>query len=760
MANLTSRLVISLVDRASGPARGIAGSLRALNTAARTAPLATMAAEAKKTGQHLTAFATKAAAAGYGLYAFINATKEFNESKFGYGFARITDFIEKGKLDTKGWAEEMNSAAKAARKLAKEFGTTPSTVMKAREEVEKLGFKGDESESIWRAALGLHLSEPDSLDSGEAAKFVGAMYRGYAKQREALAKKLGRDANDPKFQDMWIKGLAGKAAVAGAESALGPADLIEGMRQYAPQWAQFGISPEYAMAALAHGSNYGFRAPELGTAFKSMANRLVKPTAEGLRWLNALGVDRSRYMSTDAADPERATNQLSSLLGGSLSGKNKASVRQMLQKAQRDGTTTSPEFQQELSTRVAKLLKRRTEQDLQEIEMAVSNATMSSGGQIDLNGLVRELIAKKAGPAAMMAIFEGRHYARGTPMFEFYDKMYALFEKLQAVDGSVIDNVVEGRKITEAGTADQLYGAWQDFLLQLQDSGVIEGVKQGLTAIADTLKAIGPEGTALAMKLMVVSTAAGLAVSALGAVVGVLRTAYALGRGALALAGIGGAGAAGTGALGARGMFGLGAGVYGGAKAVAASKRMVQGMSASRGLLASSKMIAGMGAAGAGGAAASTVGKGLVARLIPGVGWALTAAGLGAGGYAAYQDYQKNGDLWSAAKAGGMGFLTLGTSGAEAAEAPAGGAGAAPDGGLSQIQSQAQAIPAAVQAAMAQLQSIVGAVDLTAQGARIAQSLANGIRSGTGAIAAAARDAAQAAQVGSAMRGAYSDGGR
>ena len=63
-----------------------------------------------------------------------------------------------------------------------------------------------------------------------------------------------------------------------------------------------------------------------------------------------------------------------------------------------------------------------------------------------------------------------------------------------------------------------------------------------------------------------------------------------------------------------------------------------------------------------------------------------------------------------------------------------------------------------MRSAMDQVRAIVGSVDLTAEGQRIAQTLANGIRAGTSDIADAARSMADAAARG-AVRDAYSDGG-
>lgn len=739
MATLSSRLVISLTDRLSGPARGIAASLKSLSQAANSRPFATLHDEARSASSAFNRFAGSATAAGFALWGFINATREFNEAKFGYGMAQIPEYLKDGEFNAKGLKLEMEGAAKAARELARELGIGSAVAMKALEETVKLGFKGGEASSIWQAALGLSMADKD-LDSGEAAKFLGTLFRSYEKQRESLAKKIGADPADEAFVDAWIRGMAAKAAVAAAESSLSPDELIQGLRQYAPQWAQLGMSPEYAMAVLAHGANYGFRAPELGTAYKSMANRLVKPTAEGLRWLNALGIDRSQYMNLDAADPDRATNQLNSLLGGSLGKNDKRVVRRMLDQAQRAGTTASPEFQEKLTQTIARMTGRRTEDDIAEIQQAVSNAILSSGGQVDVDGLIRALIAKGAGPAALMAIFEGRHYARNTPIFEFYDKMYALYEKLLGIDGRVLDAVVTARKDSEAGTADALFGAFNDLLLALQETGVVEGIKNGLIALTDLLRSLSPQIVKNVTEIGVMLSAITVLGSAFvfarrGArmlytvlmgfmrFTGISATLHSLATGLSAVVGA---------VLGLTGILPRGP--------IVGPDPLNPSRGSKPGALGAGKRMLRLGRA---------IALGAGRFFIPGIGIVMTAYG----GYEAYKAYRKSGSLFDALLA----FVGLGD--AEAAEAGQS-ADSSAAGGAAQAETAdgAQTIAADVRSAMAEVQSILASVDLTAEGRRIIESLANGMRAGIPAVTNAARAAADAAAR-AAVREAFSDGG-
>lgn len=699
--DLRGRVVVS--DGATGTLNRIKASLQSVGQETRRLSATSqylgnvgrsVGVYAQRTQRHATAMSGAAAVAGVGLGGIIASTREFNESKFGYGFARITDYIKDGRLDLQGWKKDMDATAHSVRRAAKDFGTTADVTMKAREETEKLGFKGNESESIFGAALGLHLSEPGALASGEAAKYMGAVYRAYEKHREDLAKKLGKDANDPAFRDAYIKGLAGKAAVAGSESALGPADIVEGMRQFAPQWAAMGIPYEFALSALAHGSNYGFRAPELGTAYKSMVTKIINPTAAALGVLNNLNIDRQRFFKGGAVEPGKATTAINSLLSGSVytgksGAKNKASIRALLDQGYKDGTVTTPDFQEQLTNRVMGMLGPSWAGRAQEVHQAVANATVNATGDVDLPGYLKSLRDAGATVGQIATIFEGRHVSRNMPIFQFYDKLIETYDKLKVIDGGVMDAVVEGRKASEAGSTDQLFGAWKELMLAMQDTGVIETAKNALIGLADALRALPSDvvkyGTGLTLLAGGVA-ALGVAVTAAMPILRLLRSIGVLGLGA--------AGAAGTALAGAR--------MAGGFLGPAAVGAPIMGAGAAA-------------AAGAGaGAVAAGAAKRMVWRVIPGLGAVLMAAG-------AYSAWQRGGSASD---------IALGAIGIDTAQA-------APATSVPSIPNPADAmtaLPGTANNPVAALRAQLSAVDLSAEGQRIMATLESGIRNGTAGV--------------------------
>ncbi|MBL8565889.1 MAG: phage tail tape measure protein [Hyphomicrobiaceae bacterium] len=642
---------------------------------------------------------------GMAFAGIIQGTKTFNESKFGYGFARITDFIKDGKLQLEEWKRAVNAAANEARDKAESLGLSPNTTMRATEETEKLGFTGRTALAVRNSALGLHMSEPMELDPGEAAKFLGAVLRGYRKQMEAQARSEGVDPANADamatFTERYVKGLAAKAALAGSASALGPADVIEGMRQFAPQWAAMGIPYEFALAGLAHGSNQGFRAPEMGTSYKSMVNKTLNPTPTALRLLNNLGVDRSKYMTTGPADPVKATQRLNNLLDGQLfSGKGGKKRREEwnrnLRAAHDRGELTSPEFQQLMTQKALAALGKGWEGRADDVRLAVANATMVPGGSMDLPGYIKALRDAGASVSDILQIFEGRHIARNLPMFQFMEDLVALLERLRGVDGSMIDAVEQGRKESEAGKTDSLMGSLQNLLISLEQTGPVQAFKSAIDSLADALRGM-PSGilaTFTASVLGIGAAAGGLAVLSRTAkvIAALLGFAATLGPAAAGAAAAGTATATGTGAA-------IGGGIAGG---------VVAGAHALRAGLA----------------------------FVPGWGWvAVGALTAGLAAWQAWQYYQEKG-AEAAPTMPELPALPPGTmfplAGADTGFPPLPTRPGA--GNATPMESEAQRSAAAIRQALD--------LDLTAAGVRAGETFAAGLRQGMASAVSAAQNAA------------------
>lgn len=839
MATLTSRLIISLVDQVSGPARRVKASLNGLVQSARTTPFRAMANEAKTMYRE-----TRGAglAAGAAIAGIVQQTKEFNEGEFGYQFARIPDHFKGVVLDMKGLQDETAGVADKVRGVAREFGLVPSEVMKARAEVEKIGISGDTGQSLWMAALGLNMADK-KMPSDMAAKFLGSMYASFADQRKDLAARMGVDMTDQKqarwFEDWWLRSMAAKSAFAAAKSQLDPADLVSGARQFATIWADLGMTPEMTLGAIAHGSNFGFQAPELGTAFKSWGNRLVKPTAAGTRWMNNLGMDRSKWVDGfGAQDPAKAVNAINSLLGGAVyNGKGgaqfRAEIRALLDAAQKGGSTTSPEFQGALAQKIQKRLGSGWAGKADEVAEAVQNATMVSNGKANIVEFIREGLKKGMSKVAMLEILEGRHAARNQPLVKFFDAYVDMIAGLGKIDATHLAAVMEARRQSSAGKTTALAGAWEDLMITFDKSGVIAAIKDALLGLSAAIRSIPPEtvqkitwalvglaslgaagmiGAGIVSGLVAIKAAAALALIPIIAITARLG-ALAAGIGRLALgatlmapvgpaimtASTAGAGLAASMVAAAAGIArvvmlaarlsvfsSIGAFIYqnwqgigqllsgigeGFMSGLGPARPMVEGIASALGSILEWlwKLTGPLDESGAkwkswgetiGSALAWPIKQlGRISELIASIGSWMRDSRIGNYLFGKSADRPMfNGDPYQSGAPHADGT----TSAPPASVSPmssSSGSGGASTGSPSSGGGSAQKIVVDVSQAMNQVRSIVAGVDLTAEGKRIGDTLANGLRQSVGAIRAAAGEAAAAAANG-AMRGAYSDGGR
>ncbi len=628
----------------------------------------------------------------------------------------------------------------------------PEVFAKAGMEATKMGLDHKKASSVMEAAGKVWMSDKD-VDPSAMAKSLGTYGIVY-----------GAPEGEEAYRTQTM-GRASSLALAGAKTRTSASALEEGLRNYMGVHGAFGGKFEDAVALIAMGSNVALMEKETGTALKSLTSRFLRMPAEGRAAMAGAGIDTTKFMDFSAVSPLRATGQLVQLFPGQLKKGARGNTLKFLEKAERDGSLKDPAIIGQVLEHLEKQgLKFAGAEDRDIALTKISSVMSGAGGNFDPLGFFAEISRAvkdgRAGPGILGLIGEPKRLQQYLALNHVLEDTVALRDELVSDQGRFLGLVAEGYSESDAGKITAMEAAWRRFQLTLIRSDGLMRMLSTLQGIADAFAGMPSWASSAVGGMLAFGAILAPIGFAIAGIVAGLRSLIALGKGIALLGGLGGAAAAGGSSL-----FGLGAGTVGGLAAAKASSKMIGGMGKS------GQMIAGMSAAGAGAGAATakTVGKGLVARLIPGVGWALTAAGVGTGTYAAYQDYQKNGDLGSAAWAFGKGFLTLGTGDANAAETspastvaaagPAVASGQA-DGGLGNMQSQASQIPGAIAAAMAQVRSIVAGVDLTAEGTRIANSLANGIRAGIGSISSAAGAAASAASAGASMNGAFSDGAR
>lgn len=270
MATLESKLIVSLLDRLTGPARGLTSTINRLTTASQ-ANAARMAA--------LRGRMMDAAGAGYVLYKGISAPVQA-AMQFESAMADIRKVVtfetpqafKQMGLDIRAMSRELPMAADQIAAIvaaAGQSGVATNELLKFTEMAAKIGV-------AWDTAAG---------ETGQAL----------AELRTALGYNLDQ-----------VGGLADAINHLGNNTAANAPNILKFTQRVAPLARQFGLTAEQASAFGAAMIGAGFNAEVASTSFQNMGLNLTKgasATGRQKAALKALGLSSmkvAKSMQTDA----------------------------------------------------------------------------------------------------------------------------------------------------------------------------------------------------------------------------------------------------------------------------------------------------------------------------------------------------------------------------------------------------------------------------------------------------------------------------
>lgn len=729
MGTLTSTLVISLKDLVSGPARGIAGALTRLEGHARV--LHTAGAKIAHTTTALQGLGALSIAMPGALAVSSFGHNQYEWDKALHQFRAISEASE----------DTMSRLQEKIRTTSNEVGVMPMELLEAARGWQELG----NSPETFIKNVGV---------AARTSRITGIEVQEQMKESSALMRAWGHSMDEADvfkhYEEVYLvasKGMKGGAPAFG-----------EAMKSWAPVAAGLGLTMEEA-SAFVQTLGGQFEASEIGNALKTSFMRLANPVPKSEAMLRAQGIDPAQVFRYDAQKVGDADALIGALRGtGSfnITPDVERLIRGELENV--DLSKGANPLKDKLNASLADALggKKMSAQDRKILQAAILNHFAAAAIGLDPAAFFKVFGPLSKNVAFMSQVFGKEHAAK---MMDLLKQWEHYNENLQNIIDHAPGALERKWSIFGEGFArewDRVAAAWDNLMKSVGAAGVTSdmiGLFQALQGILVTLQTANPQFVRFGFWL----TAAAAALPMLGVYAWAARAGFA------ALAAMATALISPLLRLFRIGrLLGFGAGA------------------AKAGTLAE---IFGLGAAGAVAAGSTAAGRSLLSRagaiLIPGLGWIMLGTSVATGLYSAYEDYQKTGDWWSALKSGIWGFLTMGLGGdAKAAESQpkpaetinrAGNAVATgqpiqlPEVTVNQgaggsVSDSAQNITSTINAAMDQVRAIISAVDLSAEGRRIADSLANGIRSGIAAIEGAARDAASAAAH-AAVRGAYSDGG-
>lgn len=239
--NLTANLIATLIDRVTGPARGVTSAMERMQAAQMRNTRALAAAR----GQMMDAVAV-----GYTLVRSLSAPV-MTAARFEAAMNRV------GAVSNAS-AEELAFLSQQARELGR---TTQFTATQAAEAQSFLAMAGFETSQIMGAMPGtLQLAAAAQLDLGRSADIVSNVLTGYRMEVDQLNR----------VNDVLV------ATFTSANTDL--SQLGEAMEAVGPIAAAASVEFETTAAAVALLGNAGIQGESAGTALRNAFGRMLEPT--------------------------------------------------------------------------------------------------------------------------------------------------------------------------------------------------------------------------------------------------------------------------------------------------------------------------------------------------------------------------------------------------------------------------------------------------------------------------------------------------
>jgi len=568
MAQLTSQLVIRLIDLVSGPARGIAGSLRGIGAAARSINAVSVAGVGRQIAADAKRVRSAVGAVGASVSGVAGGLGLYKLHRDVYEFAKATNKLASANPDVA--AEQIERIKALAREVSRTSLFDPATVMNA-------------ANSLARADVSMAAIEGSLKPLANAAMAADVPVSQLADDFVKLASGFGlayRTKDEARETFSYLADLAQYVS----QKAPGQFDdFVQGMKQVAPSVRSLGVSIEWLAGAYTMLDKAGIRNEEAGTAIKSMFKSIVQPTASARGMMAQLGIDPSEFTSRAAGvKSEQLVRRLAAEYGKDFS-----KLGPELQRILESGGTTV-DMQKALVGAIEGQWGKMKPQDARKLTKTVGNFLASGVSAIDPQAWLDALAKRGVTFGQFLQMVEPRQAQRLSNLAQqagdagdaARKAMETPLTQMLDFRRGLADQAAEKMMGGYVGAIQKLSTAWTSFIETLDKAGVIGKVANALTSLGTALAnvfqgeaslsewgislaaaipliaplATGIAGLAFAFKgLAVAVSLAGAAIIKLplagiaSAIGGVGGTTAAAGAGSLA--GLLGAGALGAGAL-------------------------------------------------------------------------------------------------------------------------------------------------------------------------------------------------------------------
>lgn len=479
MATHKSSLILSLVDRVSGPAVRVGAALKNLNgKLSRFGGFAGF-------GSAVGGFGT-----GYLSKAVVDEALELSKAK--------NALVAFGNLHE----EQVGKIVQRAREIDAALPVSALDVIKSGVNFLKAGFDFDQTNAMLEAAARLQVLSQGELDSAQAARLhANAMYQ---------LGLVSTDANKTLDNSNAILDYMARGA---KSSNTNLTEMFEALKYAGPGLASFGLTLEDISTILAGTANAGYQASQGGVALRAAMGDVVGPTKKAREALERLkaasGIDFTSFQKGDRK-PATAQTIISSLVP---SGIDAAILRPFTAEFDRilASGLTLEETQSKLTSLIANILGDDSVIGASELSEAISSALRAGSTQFDLIGFLSGLRDAGATLKDFYDIFGER---QGVRLFAIAQQDFdSLRKKIQESNSAIeqSDALMRGW----AGSWDRMLAAISQFKQEFAEAGfmdtLISGVEK-LTGFLSTLKQTNPA----LLKMMSYGLLAATAIGAIG----------------------------------------------------------------------------------------------------------------------------------------------------------------------------------------------------------------------------------------------------
>ena len=498
--DLTSRLIVRLIDGVSAPAAKAAVALRGLVGVSEKAAVAgrgTGKAVARDIGmvnrgvQRI----TSSAAMPIGLLGAMGARTVYQYEKVGNAMQAVSGITDDQRKQVENLAVALNE----------KFPSTLGDIMGGAFELGRAGLDFEQILGGLEGTLQLSLAGDLAIDeAADISTNILTAMRLPAKGAEQVAASL------QKVNDV----LTYVATNSNTDVRL----MGETLKYVGPIAAAAGMSLERVGAASMIMASNGLRGSEAGVAMRSALVRMVRPTKPAIAALERLGLSMSDFVK--GGRQISGQDIVGSLMADGVDASSFVS--------EIDAALADPKLQKSTAAMTAAIANIVSEagsvMDKSALASAITDTLTAAGSDIDLFAFVQALREKGADLSDISRIFDVRQGSRLITLLT--GDVYQALDEVTEKSADAAKQASEIRMKGFVGDVNRLVAAWDNLMISIGRAGVLKTVGDAFKSLTETINGIAAAnprllelGTYAAMAVVAL-VPLGMAFTALGGIAG------------------------------------------------------------------------------------------------------------------------------------------------------------------------------------------------------------------------------------------------